>query len=163
MLFRNRRNCCLNHPFPIWCPCARRSCTNEVVNPVLSESFGFFNNTLTGTIVQEDNLPLNPIQIGGGGINSNGAGSIILSAGTYQISYFASGTVPVSETLSIKLRLNAVDVPGSIISETQTAGDFATVTQTIVINAPQDGAILEVVNNSTSTNFGLASVFIRRI
>lgn len=164
MLFGRRCNCCcFNHPCPILCSCARRRCTNEVVNPVLSESFGFFNNTAVGTIAQEDNLPLNLVQLGGGGINTNGAGAITLAAGTYQISYFASGIVPASGTVSIKLRSNAVDVPGSVISETQTVGETATVTQTMVINAPQDGAIVEVVNNSAATTFSLASVFIRRI
>lgn len=164
MFFGRRCNCCcFNHPCPIWCPCARRACTNEVVNPVITESFGFFNNTSVGTIGQEDNIPLNLVQIGGGGINTNGSGSIILSAGTYQISYFASGTIPASGLISIKLRLNSQDVAGSIISATQTTEDTTTLTQTIVINVPQDGAILEVVNNSTATTFSLASVFIRRI
>ena len=164
MLFRNRRNCCcFNHPVSIWCPCAQKSCSNEVVNPVLTESFGFFNNVSSTTIAQQDRIPLNLVQIGGGGISLNGSGSIVLSAGTYQISYFASGTVPTTGTVSIKLRLNSTDVSGSIITQAQAQNETATLTQTIVINVPQDGAILEIVNNGSTTSFGLASMFIRRI
>lgn len=164
MLFRNRRNCCcFNHPIPIWCPCARSVCRNEVINPTLTESFGFFNNTAVGTIGSDSTIPLNLVQIGGGGINTNGSGAILLSAGTYQVTYFANGTIPAGGTMSIKLRLNGFNVAGSVLTNSQSVGDVETLTQTLVLSIPQDGGILELVNNSNATTFTLASMFVRRI
>ena len=158
-----RSGCCrFNHPCPIWCPCVRRVCRNEVVNPVLTESFGFFNNTAVVAIAENAIIPLSLVEVGGSGILPNGAGAVTLAAGTYQVSYFASGTIPAGGTLSIKLRLNGVDVSGSVISATEAAGNVASLTQTIVLST-QLGGTLELVNNSTSTTFSLASMLIRRI
>ncbi len=158
-----RSGCCrFNHPCPIWCPCARRVCRNEVVNPVLTESFGFFNNTSVGVVAANAIIPLNLVELNGSGILPNGAGGVTLAGGTYQVSYFANGTVPAGGIMSVKLRLNGVDVPGSVISVTETAGNVASLTQTIVLTT-QQGGTLELVNNSTATNFSLASMLIRRI
>lgn len=157
-----RSGCCrFNHPSPIWCPCARRVCRNEVVNPVLTESFGFFNNTAVGTIVANATLPLNIVEISGSGISSNGAGAINLASGTYQVSYFASGEIPASGTLSLRLQINGSTVNGSAISSSEDVGDVESLTQTIVLRTA--GGVLEIVNNSSATNFSLASVLVRRI
>ena len=157
-----RSGCCrFNHPSPIWCSCARRVCRNEVVNPVLTESFGFFNNTAVGTIVANATLPLNIVEISGSGISSNGAGAINLASGTYQVSYLASGEISASGTLSVRLQINGSTVNGSAISSSEDAGDVESLTQTIVLRTA--GGVLEIVNNSSATNFSLASVLVRRI
>ncbi len=159
-----RSHCCrVNHPRPICCPCARRVCRNEVVNPVLTENFGFFNNTAVGTIASNAIIPLTTVQTSGSGVVSNNAGGIILAAGTYQVSYFANGTVPVGENISIALRVNGAELSGSKVTVTGTAGNVASLTQTIVIPLAQSGT-LELVNSSLeNVTYSLASMLIRRI
>ena len=163
MSCRNRNCCRLNHPNPIWCPCARTRCTNEVVNPAISESFGTFNSTSVGVIEAESVLPVSTGQQSGGGISSNGLGGVLLVAGTYQISYFASGSIPSGERCGIKLRLNGADVLGSEIFASGENLQGISLTQTIAILVEQTGTI-EIVNASTATtNFATASLFIRRL
>lgn len=159
-----RSHCCrFNHPRPIWCPCARRVCRNEVVNPVLTESFGFFNNTAVGTIASNAIIPLTTVQTGGSGVSSNNAGGIILAAGTYQVSYFANGTVPAGGSVSVSLRINGTELSGSEVTVTGDSGNVASLTQTIVITLAQSGT-LELVNSSLeNVTYSLASVLIRRI
>lgn len=164
-MFRRFNCCCFNHPCPIRCPwICPTACRNEVVNPTFTESFGFFRNITPGTITSNAIIPLNLVQSGGSGISSTGAGAISLAAGTYEVTYFANGTIPASGTMSIKLRLNGVDVAGSIISDTQDTGNISTLTQTIVLRVESINGILELVNNSAdSATFSLASMFTRRI
>ena len=158
------RNCCrFNHPCPIWCPCARRVCTNEVVNPIISESFGFFNNTSIGTVAPDATLPLSLITLSGSGIAPNSSGGILLSSGTYQISYFANGTIPASGVVGVKLQLNGVDVSGSDIFENGTISNLVTMSQTILLSVNQT-ATLELVNASNdAAAYSLGSILIRRI
>ena len=134
------------------------------MNPVISTSFGFFNNTIAGAIASDAIIPLNLVQSGGSGITSNGVGAVVLAAGVYQVTYFANGTIPASESMSINLRLNGVDVAGSVLSETGTSGDVSMLTQTIVVTVPQTGGTLQLINNSTDdVNFILVSLFVQRI
>ena len=160
-------NCCIcNHPCPLYCPSFTTSCReNIVVNPVLSESFGFFNNTAVGAVESGATIPLALIQGRGTSItgSSTTTGAINLLPGTYEVAYFAEGTVPESGVISIQLELNEVVVSGSTISQTLPAGSGTTLTQTIVINVPQEST-LELVNNSVdTTTYANASVFIRRL
>ncbi len=164
MPFRRNFNCCCrNHPRPVFC-CANLSCTqNEVVNPVLQGSFGFFNNTATGLIENGKMLPLSFVQGQGFGISSTNGGAILLSAGSYEISYFAQGAVPSNGRLAVELQLNGVAVVGSQIFVEQTAGEVVTVSQTITM-ALTDNTILQLVNISgQAANFLLTSVFVRRL
>ena len=164
-MYRRQLNCCwCNHPYPIWCPASRFcSCSNEVVNPIDVSSFGFFRNTAVGTVGANAIIPLAIVQGGGAGISATGGGAIALAAGIYEVTYFANGTIPASGTLSIKLRLNGVDVAGSVISDTQTTGNVSSLTQTVVITVSQAG-IIELANNSTDeVTFTVGSLFVRRI
>jgi len=158
-----RFNCCVfNHPCPIYCR-AVRSCENIVVNPIINTGFGFFNNTDVGAIASNARIPLSFVQGEGTTITSSQAvlGAISLSAGTYQITYFANGEVPASGTMSIKLRFNGVDVSGSILEATLPTGEQTTLTQTIVLTVSQTST-LELVNNSAdNTIFSLASMFVQ--
>lgn len=164
MPFRRRVNCCCqNHPRPVF-GCATLNCTqNEVVNPVLQGSFGFFNNTATGLIENGQILPLSFVQGQGFGISSTNGGAILLSAGNYEISYFGQGTVPSNGRLAVELQLNSAAVTGSQIFVEQTAGDVVTLSQTIT-TALTDNTILQLVNISgQAATFSLASVFVRRL
>lgn len=165
MLNRRYNCCCFNHPCPIFCrSLCVNSCQNEVINPVIGANFGFFNNTNVGAVTGNTIIPLSVVQSGGTGVTSNGLGGISLVSGIYQVTYFASGEFPSGGILGVKLRLGGQDVANAVISETGTAGDVSTLTQTIVVNVPQEGAILELVNNSTqSVVFTLASMFVQRI
>jgi len=159
----NRRfNCCIfNHPCPICCP-INLACTNQVVNPIVGTAFGFFNNPFGGTIASQDVIPVGLVTYGGEGIASSGNG-VFLTAGSYEVNYFAGGTVPASGTLSIKLRINGVDVSGSIISSLQAVGTSVNLTRTIVITVPTNSE-LQLINNSSDTAvFSFASVFVRRL
>ncbi|MBP3431892.1 MAG: hypothetical protein J6K39_03465 [Clostridia bacterium] len=159
----NRRfNCCIyNHPCPIFCP-IKLSCSNDVVNPIVSSAYGFFNNSAGGTFAFESQVPLGLVIFGGEGVASS-SGSVFVTPGVYEVNYFAGGTVPAGGTLSVKLRLNGVDVDGSVITSVQTVGENVNLTRTIVVSADQ-GGILELANNSgESATFSFASMFVRRL
>lgn len=160
-------NCCIcNHPCPLFCPGFTESCSeNIVVNPIITENFGFFNNTAVGAVEPQAIIPVAFVQGRGTSItgSTTTVGAVNLLPGTYEVTYFAEGTVPESGTISIQLELNGIDVVGSTISATLPADTVTTLTQTIVITVAQTST-LELVNNSTdSTTFTNASIFIRRL
>ncbi len=159
-----RFNCCIfNHPVPICCPFVNLTCTNEVVNPSFANDFGFFNNSAIGTVAPQAIIPVLLVSSEGTSIASNGAGAATLVPGSYQVSYLANGTVPASGTMSIKLELNGLQVPGSVLTATQTAGNVVNLTQSMIISITSPST-LELVNNSAdNTAFAYASLSIRRI
>ncbi len=160
-----RFNCCIcNHPCPIFCPFINFQCQNEVVNPVAGNAFGFFNNLAVGEIVSGGQIPVALVTLGGegGGISPN-MGAVTLTPGTYEVNYFAGGTMPVGGTLSIGLTLNGTAVSGSQVSSTQNSGTTVNLTRTIVVSAI-DGGTLSLVNTSgEAATFSFASMFIRRL
>ncbi len=159
-----RFNCCqFNHPCPIFCPSINLTCTNEVVNPDFDNDFGFFNNLAVGTIASQAIIPVSLVTSEGTSISSNGAGGVTLVPGSYEVSYLANGTVPASGTLSIKLQLNGVDLSGSVLNATQTAGDVVSLTQTMIISTTNTNTLNLVNNSSDDTTFTYASLSIRRI
>lgn len=158
-------HCCCNHPRPILCPFSLDCDSNQVVNPILDTQFGFFNNTTTNTVLAQDTIPVFLVQSSGTSITpsltTNGA--VNLLAGTYEVSYFANGTVPANGNFSIKLEIDGVEVSGSVLNATQTAGEVASLTQTMIITVNQTST-LELVNNSADTTvFTNASMAIRRL
>ena len=158
-----RFNCCIfNHPCPIFCPFLSCVCENEIVNPIIGSTFGYFSNTALGAIVSNAIIPLNFVQGDGDNITASTTlpGAINLLAGTYQITYLASGTVPASGTMSIKLRLNGVDVAGSVLTATQPAGQVTNLTQTIVLTVPQTSTLELVSNSSDATTYSYANMFV---
>ena len=161
-MYNRRFNCCIyNHPCPIRCP-INLSCTNEVVNPIISSAYGFFNNTIGGTIGAESQIPLGLIIYGGEGISSINGG-VAITPGVYEVNYFAGGTIPAGGTFGIKLQLNGVDVAGSAVSSTQDAGETVNLTRTIVVSALQ-GGVLELINDTDeSVDISFASMFVRRL
>ena len=160
-----RFNCCiLNHPCPIFCPFIDFTCSNEVVNPIVANSFGFFNNTVGGEVAAGGIIPVSLVLLGGegGGILSN-MGSVTLTPGTYEVNYFAGGVVPAGNSISISLALNGTTISGSTVSSTQSAGNTVNLTRTIVVYV-ENGGTLSLVNSTLQpTNFNFASVFIRRL
>lgn len=167
MFLEKRFNCCIfNHPCPIYCPFLNLSCRggNRIVNPVLTNQFAFFNNLSVGAINSSTIIPLSFVQGEGNNISpSSTTGAVNLLAGIYEVTYFAQGNVPESGNLSIKLRLNGLDVDGSGISNVTTSNNVSTLTQTILISVKQT-SILELVNNSSdTTTYTQASMFLRRI
>ncbi|MGN1201502.1 MAG: hypothetical protein ACI4R8_04540 [Candidatus Caccovivens sp.] len=157
--------CCRNHPCPILCPFTLDCNSNQVVNPIIDTQFGFFNNTITNTVATQSTIPVSLVQSSGTSITQSQtvSGAVNLLAGTYEVSYFANGTVPANGNFSIKLELDGVTVSGSVLNANQTAGDVASLTQTMIITVPQTST-LELVNNSAdSTVFTNASMAIRRL
>lgn len=160
-----RFNCCVcNHPCPIFCPFIDLTCQNEVVNPVVSSAFGFFNNLSVGAIASGAQIPVSLVILGGdgGGIVPN-AGGVTVTPGTYEINYFAGGTVPAGGTLSIGLTLDGVSVAGSQVSSTQSAGSTVNLTRTIVVSAIDGGTISLVNTSGEAATFSFASMFLRRL
>ena len=158
-------NCCVfNHPCPIFCPLLTRCNGNTIVNPTITEAFGFFNNTDVGTIGSQFRIPLNLVQGNSDRITASTTnGAVQLTPGTYEVTYLAGGSVPANGTLSIKLRLNGFDVTGSTLNGTQTAGNVVNLTQSIVLTVTQT-SVLELVNNSAQTaNFAYASMVVKSL
>ncbi len=160
-----RFNCCVfNHPCPIFCPLIPCGCTsNTVVNPSFGNDFGFFNNTSPGSIASQAVIPLGLVINEGGSVVPSANGGVTLAAGVYEVSYFANGTVSANGTLSIKLVLNNADVPGSVVTSTQAAGDVSSLTQTMILTVQQPSTLLLVNNSQDLTTFSNASMSIRRI
>jgi hypothetical protein len=155
--------CIFNHPCPIFCPLLSGCSENTVVNPTIADAFGFFSNTVGGEVGSQSIIPLTFVQGNGAVVQSSTTGAVEISAGTYQVTYLAGGTVPASGTLSIKLRLDGFDVTSSTLNGTQTSTNFVNLTQSIVISVSQT-SVLELVNNSsTSAKFSYASMVIRSV
>lgn len=157
-------NCVFNHPCPIFCPINLSCQGNEVVNPALTPSYGFFSNNDVGTIAADAIIPLSLQEVEGNGISASTttAGAINLLGGTYEISYFVQGIVPDGGTISTALRLNGVVISGSEIEQIQTPGEVVNMSKTIVFTTLSSGT-LELFNSSEETTFDSASVFIRRL
>ncbi len=163
---RRRFNCCIfNHPCPIFCPFSMDCTENEVVNPIVLDDYAFFNNLDIGTIASQAIIPVYLVQNRGTSIAPSPvtSGAVRLLAGTYEVTYLAGGTIPAGGNASIKLRLDGVDVSGSVLNETQTAGSTFNLTQTMIITVTQ-ASTLELVNNSAdATVFSYASMVFRRL
>lgn len=153
-------NCCIsNHPCPILCS-SLSSCTNTILNPVIAIPFAFFDNRQTQTVATDGTIAVNLVESRGSEITTSTAvsGAVDLAAGSYQVTYLAGGTVPSGGNLSIKLRLDGIDVQSSLLTTTQPAGQFANLTQTIIITVLQT-TTLEIVNNSgQDTIYSYASI-----
>ena len=156
--------CIFNHPCPIFCPIDLSCRGNEVINPDLTESYGFFSNNDVGSILPNAIIPLSLQEVEGDGISASVTtfGAINIFGGTYEITYFAQGVVPENGTISAALRLNGVVLSGSEIEQTQTPGDIVNMSKTIVFTTLQSGT-LELFNSADETIFDSASVFIRRL
>lgn len=163
MSFRRNNCCCKNHPRPL-CSCEVRECSqNEVVNPVVQSSFGFFNNQSTERYLSNQTIPLQLRLAQGSGIDPTSAGAVFLSTGTYQISYFAQGVIPSSGEIGIGLFLNGQELAGSRIAQSGQEGQTTGLSQTVVVTVLEN-SILEIVNKSDqSTIYNLASLSIGRI
>ena len=86
-------NCRCNHPCPIFCGRVR-CCTNDIVNPILTNNFGFFNNTATQTVGAFGTIAVNFVLGEGSSISQSNlvSGAISLAPGTYEVSYFANAS-----------------------------------------------------------------------
>lgn len=144
--------CFFNHPTRIVCPTIITECRNEVINPVITNDFGYFYNTAVGEIDSGEIIPVMMVLGRGPNITPSitTTGAVTLQPGTYQISYSAEGTVPASGSISVGLRINGVGQPGTAITETTTAGDVVSMSRTIMINI---GTIstLELINTGVET------------
>ncbi len=157
-------NCRCNHPCPIFCY-RLRSCTNDIVNPIITRDFGYFNNTATQTIASSAIIPVYFVLGEGTSVvpSLSTSGAVTLAQGTYEISYFANVTIPEGGSAEIALRLNGAVVSGSSVIATGTAGQVVPVSQTVMLSVAQSST-LELVNvsaNSIVTN--LASMSIKKL
>ncbi len=162
-----RMNCCIfNHPCPILCP-SNLGCIggNNIINPILpTNQYGFFNNTAPGSIATNAIIPVT-LSVGAGSdiTTSPTTGAVRLLAGTYEISYFAEGTIPSGGTISAKLSLNGTDVPGSTLTNTATAGNVVNLGKTIIITVNQTSTLQLVNATSETTTYSNASMSIKRL
>jgi len=157
-------NCFCNHPCPIFCR-RLRCCTNDVVNPILTESFGYFNNTSTLTVGSFDTIPVFFVLGQGTSVVQSDSvnGAVTLAQGTYEVSYFANVVIPASGTANIALTINGAVVSGSQVEVTGTAGEVRPVSQTIMVSVAQ-ASTLELINNSADLLIvNLASLSIKKL
>lgn len=158
-------NCFFNHPRPIFCPRLNVQCENQIVNPVILSDFGYFYNTAPGEIATEAIIPLTLVLSRGTSITASTTtpGAITLLPGTYEITYTVAGEITEGGTLSVELELNGVDVVGSVLTETGTAGNEVNLSNTLLLNVTSVST-LELVNNTAETaDFTFASVAITRL
>ena len=156
--------CCPNTPNPIW---VIGSCSNsnDVINPIIPQSFGFFQNTLGGSVPTGSIIPVTLSSSRGGMVtqSTTTSGAVNLMPGTYEITYFVNGTVPASGTLSVALRANGVQVAGSTTSVTQTASNQVAVSKTIVLSVPTN-TTLELYNAGTDAlTISNANILVKEI
>lgn len=157
-----RFNCCVfNHPCPIFCP-LNLPCSNNVLNPTLSAEFAFLNNTAPGSVAANATIPLGLTNFLGNFVTPSDGG-VVLSAGAYEVNYFASGTIPSNGTLQIGLYLNDVLAFGSSITSTASVDSEVNLTRTIVVNVPIGGTLLLRNSTSQAVDFSFASMFIRQL
>ena len=152
------------NPRPIYCPLVVQS-QNNIVNPVITNQFGFFNNTTPGTIEDETIIPLTLVNGRGTNItqSTTTTGAVTLLPGTYEVSYTANGTTPTGESVSVALQLNGVEVSGSVVTESGTAGTNVTIGQTMILNVPTTSTLSLVNTSGETTEFLLASMTINRL
>lgn len=157
-------NCRCNHPCPIFCGRVR-CCTNDIVNPILTNNFGFFNNTATQTVGAFGTIAVNFVLGEGSSISQSNlvSGVISLAPGTYEVSYFANATLQANGTAGIALELNGVAISGSQVNATGTAGEVLPLSQTIMISVPQTSTLELTNNTANSQTISLASVSIKRL
>ena len=156
-------SCFYNHPTQIVCQTIVRKCRNEVTNPVITNDYGYFNNTSVGSVETGGVLPVTTILTRGSNIVADQTGSITLQAGTYQVSYTATGEIPTGGTISVGLELNNVGVSGSDITESGTAGNVESLSRTILLNV-LGTSTLNLVNTGTEeTVYDFAGLTITRL
>lgn len=156
--------CCPNTPNPIW---VIGSCSNsnDVINPIIPQSFGFFQNVLGGSVPTGSIIPVTLSSSRGGMVtqSTTTSGAVNLMPGTYEITYFVNGTVPASGTLSVALRANGAQVAGSTASVTQTASNQVAVSKTIVLSVPTN-TTLELYNAGTDAlTISNANILVKEI
>lgn len=142
-------NCFLNQPNQIFC---RRdfSCTgNEVVNPVLTNNFAYFNNLQGGTIVANGAISQNYVR-GSGLILSDGNSGVLLPAGDYQITFNVSGTALAGQEIAVALSLNDLEISGSRVTGLLISGGIANLNQTLIVTIQQTSN-LKIVNYSSES------------
>ena len=152
------------NPRPIYCPLLVQS-QNNIVNPVVTNQFGYFNNPSPETIENNTIIPLSLVTGRGTNItqSTTTTGAITLLPGTYQVSYMANGVTPTGENVTITLELNGVEVAGSAVTASGAAGTSVVLGQTIIVNVPGTST-LELVNTSgETTEFFSASMTINRL
>ena len=143
--------CCPNTPNPIW---VFGSCSNNnnVINPVILSSFGFFQNTLGGPVVVNGIIPVTLANSQGSKITASTttAGTVNLTPGTYEITYFVNATIPASTNVTVGLRANGIPVVGSTVTATGTATNQTTISKTIVLTVTAN-TTLELFNAGVDT------------
>ena len=108
-------NCFLNNPRPIFCPFVNLNCTqNQVVNPTLPGNFAYLVQ-VPGEVGAGENFDLGVQSFSGNNFIPNGMGGITLQAGSYEVTYSASATIPASGSVSIGLTLDGGVVAGSTV------------------------------------------------
>lgn len=156
--------CCINHPCPIFCGLLT-TCTNDVINPIMTANYAYFNNTSTITTPTLSNIPVF-FSIGEGTAiaqSSSTAGAVSIAPGTYEVSYFANATLPASGTASLALSLNGAVISGSQIDSSGTASQTVTLSQTVMISVTQSSTLALFNSSADALTTTLASMTIKKL
>ncbi len=138
---------------------------NEVINPVFPPViFAVFASTSVQTIAVGGNVITTLVSASDDSILDDGAGNFTMQAGTYRISYSATGIVPAGGTLSLALYENGVIVPGSTGSVGGVPGTIATISGMAIVTTLSTADVINLRNNLAENEvINLSSISIVRI
>ncbi len=156
--------CCPNSPRPIFV-FGNCSTSNDVVNPIIPSSFGFFENTLGGTVAADEIIPVSLSSSRGVNVTASTttAGAVNLVPGTYEITYFVNGTIPASTVMSVALSANGTEIAGSISTVSGTAGNQVTVSKTIVLTVTANTTLQLTNTGSDSLTISNANIVVKEM
>ena len=90
--------------------------------------------------------------------------AVVLPAGTYLVTYGATGTRTTDGNLSVQLYANGTAIANEVISANATSANSANLSKTILYNATADGTTLSLYNTSgESVNLTGANITVKRI
>lgn len=140
--------CCPNSPRPIFVfgDC---SMSNDVVNPIIPTSVGFFENILGSTVTSGGIIPLTLTSSRGSKIYSGTQiGTIVLTPGVYEINYSINAQIPTSGNASIILSENGAQSASSIVTASGTVGSEVSMSKTIIVDI-ENQTTMQILNNGT--------------
>lgn len=125
------------------CPIFVRGTTcseNSVINPknVLNQSF--FALTDLTTVIANGDVPLTLVSSSGSGFSINN-GVVTLGVGRFQITYNVTSELPTSGQNIFGLILNGENVSSSLTTQTGTAGDRISQSNTVIVTTTSSSTI----------------------
>ena len=150
------------YPCQVWTSVSRCD-SNTVVNPVIVPNFAFFTLASSVTVTSGGVVPLALVSSSGTAITLTTVGEITLAVGTYAVNYNISSILGASGSNSFGLTLNGVTIPASVTSVTGSAGDSASLSNSVIITVTSPSA-LRIVNLGTdAVVVNMANLFVQKL